>query len=93
MKLPKIPRWCWYVFPVALILLVVYFFRGGAVWPWADSPSVPDGPGAPPSITPKVAEEKREEIKEELKVEEEKIETEANALRKKIKDKFGSLNE
>lgn len=92
----KIPKWCWYAFPVAVLLIIILAFRGGgrALWSRLGSPSaVSVDPAAPPALTPEKAEEKREEIKEELKVEEEKVETEADALRKKIKDKFGSLNE
>jgi hypothetical protein len=88
--LKKVPWWAWVLFPVGLLLLAVWFLRdrGRGVWPW-QTPSMPVDPAAPPSITPKEAEEKREEIKEELKVEEEKIESEADELRKKIEDKFG----
>jgi hypothetical protein len=85
----KVPWWAWVLFPVALLLLVLYFLRdkGRGVWPWAAPPPSSDGPA--PVLTPKEAEKKREEIKEELKAEEEKVTSEADALRKKIEEKFG----
>jgi hypothetical protein len=87
----KIPTWAKVLFPIALVLLALYWLRdrGRGVWPWATSPPSSDGPAAPPAITPKEAEKAREEIKEELKVEEEKVTSEADALRKKIEEKFG----
>ena len=85
----KIPKWCWYVFPVAILLFLFFAFRDGGrgALRWLHSPQ----PLAtrPPAITPAEAEEQREEIAEELKEEEEIIDTEVDELRKKIEAKFG----
>jgi hypothetical protein len=73
--LKKIPLWAKILFPVGLLFLVIWFLRdrGRGAWPWANTPSRPVGPAAPPSITPEEAEEKREEIKEETATEKEAI--------------------
>ena len=83
----KIPRWCWYVFPVALVLLVIYAVRSGGdgVRSWLKPPSSrPDDPAVVPGITPKVAEEKREEVKEVTEDKREKIKEEAAAMRERL---------
>lgn len=94
MKLSKIPRWCWYVFPVAILLLLFFVLRGGGKSLWSRFSSVvpsvvPVEPVAPPAISPEVAEEAREEIRDELEEEVVVIETEADELRRRIREKFG----
>lgn len=86
----KIPLWAKILFPIALVLLALFWLRdrGGSVWPW-QTPSTPVGPAAAPAISPKEAEKAREEIKENLEKEESKVTSEADALRKKIEEKFG----
>jgi len=91
--LKKIKWWMWLLFPVALVILVVYFFRrGSGLGAFLRSP--PCESSAPrstaPAVTPERAEEIREEIREEMEIGEKKAETEAEALRRKAREKFGN---
>ena len=81
----KIPLWAKIVFPVGLVLFVLYLLmnRGGAARPW-QTPSPPVGPGAPPSVSPEKAKELKEEVKEEAKTEREKVKEEADKAREDI---------
>ena len=89
--LKRIPKWCWYVFPAAIFLFLFFAFRDGGrvARRWLSPPELPSP--RPPAITPKDAEDKREEIREELKAGEEKAESEADALRRRAREKFGEI--
>lgn len=69
----KIPKWAWWLLPVAIVLLVFSFIKkgGAALWPWTGPPPRPVDPAAPPAISPKEAEIAREEVKEETVTEKE----------------------
>ena len=72
----KIPKWCYYVFPVAVLLIIILAVRGGgrALLSRLGSPSVDSVDlAAPPALTPEKAEEMKEEIKEETAAEKESI--------------------
>lgn len=92
-KLKKVPIIGWVVFVVLAVLVGVWlFFRktGGGLGAFlAPSPRVE--PPGPPAITPEEAEEQREVIAEELTVVEEKAETEAEALKRRAREKFGEI--
>ena len=84
--LKKIKWWMWLLFPIALVVLVVLFFRrGGGLGEMLSLPSAktPPGPSAPPAITEAEAEEKREEIKEEAEAEREEITLEQDEIGQK----------
>ena len=80
----KIPKWCWYVFPVAILLVLFFAFRDGGrgALRWLSPPQPPAT--RPPAISPEVAEEKREAVKEEKADEREEIREDAQAMRDRL---------
>ena len=87
--LKKIPKWCWYLFPVAILLILFFALRGGGrgALRWLSPPRPPAS--RPPAITPEEAEDQREEVTEELAAKEEKIESETDSMRRRAREKFG----
>ena len=82
--LKKIPKWCWYVFPMAILLIFFFALRGGGrgALRWLSPPRPPAS--RPPAITSEEAEDQREEVKEEKEDEREKIREEAQSMRERL---------
>jgi len=92
--LKKIPWWCWVLFPIAVVLLAVMFFRSGNGPGWLGKP--PSDPGMRPgsvAVTPEQGEEIKEEIHEKAearrveidKKHEDEIAKKADELRELLK--------
>jgi hypothetical protein len=85
--LKKVPWWAWVLFPIALVILIVLFFRrGGGLGGFLPSPSLGDAPpsSAAPVVTPKQGEEIKEEIHEEAEAERAEITKEQDEVKKQV---------
>ena len=81
----KIPKWCWYVFPVAILIILFFACRDGGrgALRWLRSPQPQP---RLPSISPEKGEEIKEEIREEAAAEVKKIEAEQDEIHETAED-------
>jgi len=72
--LRKVPWWAWVLFPIALVVAVVLFFRrGSGPGGLLSLPPAEAGSPGPPALTPEAGEEKKEEVHLEAEAERERI--------------------
>jgi hypothetical protein len=82
----KIPKWCWYVFPAAILLFLFFALRNGGrgALRWLSPPSTKPPTLRPPVVTPEEREKEREKIKEAATDKRTEIKKQADEWRKRL---------
>lgn len=87
----KIPWWCWVLFPMAIVLLVMFFRRGNGPGWLGKPPSDPGMRPGPVAVTPKEGEEIKEEIFREAEEEIKPIEAEQDEVKAQVDEWLDDL--